>query len=305
MRGPLTLLAPVLVLAVFAVSCGLRSEPTGAGPTYPVVVVDGAGRTVSLPARPTRIASLDAGLTDSLFAVGAGAQVVGRSGNELYPRSALRLPEATSNGAPDMSRLTALHPDLVLAPSSTSQAEASDMARRLGTAVYVAGPPTVDGIEHDILSVSALAGLADRGHDVIGGMRTRINRISSLTRGSPRVPVFVDRGARVTIDPHGIGAALIGLAGGVNAAPGASLDAPYPLARLRRAAPRVYLATPGATTLKALRKSRATRNLPAVRSGRFHIIAPGILVDTGPRITQALAELARLLHPGISIPQGG
>src|SRR5690242_5998173 len=110
MRGPLTLLAPVLVLAVFAVSCGLKSEPTGAGPAYPLVVVDGAGRSVSLPARPTRIVSLDSRLTESLFALGAGRQVVGRSGAELYPRSALRQPVATSNGAPDMTRLAAMHP---------------------------------------------------------------------------------------------------------------------------------------------------------------------------------------------------
>jgi iron complex transport system substrate-binding protein len=304
MRGPLTLLASALVLAVFAAACGFKSEPTGAGPTYPVTVVDGAGRHVSVPARPDRIVSLDAGLTESLAAIGAEGLVVGRSGQELAPASARRAPVVMSNGVPDDAKIAALHPSLVLAPSTTSPSQASDLTRRLGAPVYVAGAPSVRGVEHDILSVAALAGLADNGHDVIGRIRSQLARIAALTRSEPRVRVFVDLGRRKTIPPNGIGAELLRLAGGINAAPDASPDTPYPLARLRRAAPSWYLATPGAATLRALRRSKATHDLPAVRHGRFHPIPPGLLTDAGPGIADSLTRLVRILHPGLLVSQG-
>jgi ABC-type Fe3+-hydroxamate transport system substrate-binding protein len=304
MRGPLTLLASALLLAMFAVACGFKSEPTGASPTYPVNVVDGAGRDVSVPARPTRIVSLDPGLTESLAAVGAEGLVVGRSGEERYPASSRQAPVVMTNGAPDDAKITALNPSLVLAPSTTSPSQASAMAGRLGAPVYVAGAPSVRGVEHDILSVAALVGLADNGHDVIGRIRSQIARIAALTKSAPRERVFVDLGGRMTIDPHGMGATLLDLAGAANAAPNASPGTAYPLARLRQAAPAWYLATRGATTLHALRRSKATRDLPAVRDGRFHPIPVGLMTDTGPGIASSLTTLVRILHPELAVSQG-
>jgi iron complex transport system substrate-binding protein len=292
------------MLAMFAVGCGFKSEPTGAGPTYPVTVVDGAGRDVSMPARPVRIVSLDAGLTESIATVGAGGLVVGRSGGELYPRSARRAPVMTTHGAPNDAEIAAAHPSLVLARHGTSPTQAATMARRLGAPVYVAGPPSVPGVEHDILAVAALVGLADKGHDVTGRISSQITRIAALARSAHRVRVFVDLGGRRTIVPNGIGAELLRLAGGVNAAPGASPHNPYPLAQLRQAAPGVYLATRGATTLHALHQSKATRNLPAVRNRRFRVIPARLLTDTGPGIASSLTTLARILHPVLSVSQG-
>ena len=295
MRGPLTLLASALVLAIFAGACGFKSEPTGASPTYPVTVVDG-GRDVSVPARPARIVSLDPGLTESLAAVGAEGLVVGRSGGERYPRSARQAPVVTTNGVPDDAKIAALHPSLVLAPAGTTPSQAAVMAHTLGAPVYAPGSPSVRGVEQDILSVAALVGLADNGHAVVGKIRSQLARAAALARSTPRMRVFVDLGGRRTIAPNSIGAELLHLAGGVNAAPDAAADTPYPVARLRLAAPAVYLATRGSTTLHALQQSKATRDLPAVRNGRFGVIPAGLLTDTGPGIGRSLATLTRILQ---------
>ena len=302
MRGFLCLLAPAVVLAVVAASCGFKPEPTGAQPPFPLQVVDGAGRTVSEPASPRRIVSLDPGVTEWLFAIGAGGRMAGRAGGELYPRAAHRLPALAPGGVPDVPRVAALQPDLVIAPRGTSAAAAGVLARRARAPVYVPGPATVLGIEHDTLAVAALVGAADRGGRLAAGLRSAVDRVRRKTAGTPRVPVFVDRGAFFTIDPHGFGALLLGLAGGRNVAAQAPAAAPFPLARLRAAAPRVYLALPGATTLAALRRSPATRGLPAVRSGDFHLISRGDLTDTGPRMGRTLARLATLLAGGSGAP---
>ncbi len=292
MRGSLRVLA-TLLLAAAATGCGLKSEPTGAQPGYPLTVVDGAGRTVTVNAQPRRIVSLDPGLTESLYALGAGPQVVGRSGAELYPSAALQLPTEVSNGAPDLGPIQALHPDLVLAQPGTPAAQAAELASRLGVPVYVPDQSTVDGIEHDMLAMAGLVGRIQQGRTLIDGMRSQIGRIQRLTASRPKVSVFVDRGGRVTISPTGIGQLMIDLAGGVNAAPNAAPGTPVPLARLRQSPPAVYLSVKasGAATRASLRHDR-------VHVRRFAVIGRGLLTDAGPRMPRALSTLAFLLHPG-------
>jgi ABC-type Fe3+-hydroxamate transport system substrate-binding protein len=296
MRGPILLLAASLVLAAGAAGCGLKSEPTGAQPGYPLSVVDGAGRTVTLDAPPRRIVSLDAGLTESLFALGAGPLVVGRSGSELYPAAALRLPAELAAGTPDTARIQQLHPDLVLAAPGTTAAQASAMAAQLHAPVYVPDQTTVRGIEHDMLAVAGLVGRAGPGRSLIAGMRAQIGRVQRLIASRPDVSVFVDRGRRTTIGPDGLGALMLTLARGLNAAAGAAPGAPYPLARLRRSPPAVYLSVEasGAASRASLRRDR-------VRVRRFAVIGRGLLTDAGPRMPQALSTLAGLLHPGAAL----
>jgi ABC-type Fe3+-hydroxamate transport system substrate-binding protein len=115
--------------------------------------------------------------------------------------------------------------------------------------------------------------------------------------------VFVDEGFFFTIDPAGTGAGLIALAGGANVATAVTPGKPFPLSRLRSAAPQVYLAFAGrGVTLAGLRTSKATRGLPAVRERHFALVDGAALSDTGPRVVAEVRNLAHLLHPSLQIP---
>jgi ABC-type Fe3+-hydroxamate transport system substrate-binding protein len=103
--------------ALVAPACGFKPEPIGALPEFPQEVTDGLGRHLTVEAQPQRIASLDAGLTESAFAIGAGPLVVAASGQERYPAAARELPAlVTENGEVRLESLVAAQPDVVLAP---------------------------------------------------------------------------------------------------------------------------------------------------------------------------------------------
>jgi ABC-type Fe3+-hydroxamate transport system substrate-binding protein len=299
----LRLAVTLTVLGVAAASCGFKHEPVGSLPSFPQAAQDGAGRTVSVTAQPQRIASLDAGLTEAAFAVGAGSAVVAAAGGEDYPAAARRLPVVVNRaGEPNMSKLAALHPDLVLAPATLSESAAS-LSKRLGAPVYVAGAGTLTSIEHDVSEVGVLTGNAERARELVARMEHRVAAIRRDVGGEPPVPVFVDDGFFYTIDPTSPVNDLITIAGGTNVAADAQPGRPYPIAKLRAAAPQAYLAVAGrGTTLAGLRRSRATRSLPAVRSGRFLLVAAGALSDRGPRIVSTLREIAHALHPSLPLP---
>ena len=297
-------LLAVLIPLLVATGCGFKPEPIGSLPSFPQGVTDGLGRRVTVQAQPRRVVSLDPGLTEAAYAVGAGDAVVAASGREQYPAAALRLPRAgAADGAPNIARLRRLHPDLVLAPNSTSAAAAARMSRSVGAPVYVAGNGTVPAIEHDVDQVGAMTGEAAAGRAQVQRMQADLRRLKTALGGSPPVPVFVDEGFFYTIDPGGTAARLLALAGGANVAAGTTVGTPFPVAQLRAAAPQAYLAVAGrGVTLAGLRRSKATRALPAVRDRRFALVDGPALSDTGPRAVTEVLELARLLHPTLHIP---
>jgi ABC-type Fe3+-hydroxamate transport system substrate-binding protein len=294
----------VLIPLLVAAGCGFKPEPIGKLPTFPQSVVDGIGRRVTLQAEPHRIASLDPGLTEAAFAVGAGDSVVAASGREQYPAAAQRLPSAlTAQGDPNVARLRRLHPDLVLAPPATTSADAAQLAREVGAPVYVAGSGSISDIEHDVDQIGAMTGDAASGQAVVRQMQAQVRKVQSAIGGTAPVRVFVDEGFFYTIDPTGTAAKLLALAGGANVAADAVGGQPFPLAKLRAAAPDAYLAFAGrGVSLAGLRRSKATRGLPAVRERHFTLVDGTALSDTGPRAATELLQLARALHPTLQIP---
>jgi iron complex transport system substrate-binding protein len=297
-------LLAVLVLVLIAAGCGFKPEPIGTLPSFPQRVVDGLGRRVAVHSQPRRVVSLDPGLTESAYAVGAGSLMVGATGHEQYPQAARRLPRVVSaNGAPNVARLRRLHPDLILAANNLSAAAATQLSQSVGAPVYVASAGTVPGIEHDVDQIGAMTGNATAGAALVRRMQAGVSTISKAIAGLPPVPVFVDEGFFFTIDPTGTAAGLIALAGGANVAASLTAGQPFPLSRLRAAAPQVYLAFAGrGVTLAGLRTSKATRSLPAVRERHFALIDGAALSDTGPRVVAEVRDLAHLLHPSLHIP---
>jgi iron complex transport system substrate-binding protein len=304
MRSPrLRLAVPLAALALASPACGFKSEPVGALPSFPRTAQDGQGRTVTVTTQPGRIVSLDPGLTETAFSVGAGGNIAAASGDESYPPAARRLPIAlNSSGQPEAGRIRKLHPDLILAPASLA-GEATDLGAQLHVPVYVGGDGTLQGIEHDIAQVGVLTGFAVRGRTLVQNMQKRVAAIRHAVGREPAVPVFVDNGFFYTIDPTSPAGDLISLAGGVDVAADAAPGKPYPLSKLRAAKPQAYLAIAGrGTTLAGLRTSNATKRLPAVRSGRFLLIDSAALSDRGPRVVATLRQIAHVLHP--SAPLG-
>jgi iron complex transport system substrate-binding protein len=293
--------AALLALALVAGACGFKEEPLGKLASFPQTVHDGEGRSVRIAAQPHRIVSLDAGLTESAFAIGAGGAVVAGSGGEVYPRPARRLPAAvTASGKLRVRALRHLRPDLVLARTGTSPEGARALSARLGAPVYVAGSSSLDGVLHDIFQLGLVTGRTGHARRLVAQLRGRIADVRAALASDEPVRTFIDLGFFYTIPTTGLAADLLRLAGGTNVA----TQNPFPPARLRSAAPQVYLAVVGSgSTLAGLRRARATRNLPAVRHHRFAMITRQLLTDSGPRAVDALETLARALHPTLQLGQ--
>ena len=89
------------------------AEARGAAP-YPATVTADNGK-VTIRKRPSRIVSLSPTATETLFAIGAGGQVVAVDDQSDYPKQAPRT--SLSGFTPNVEAIASYKPDLVVAAS--------------------------------------------------------------------------------------------------------------------------------------------------------------------------------------------
>lgn len=298
----LTLLA---ALALLCASCGFKHEPTGVLAAYPQSVRDAIGHEVRIDTAPRKIVSLDPGMTAAMYALGAGKMLAGRSGAETYPKQAMHLPVMVKDGKPDIAALRKLQPDVVLVPASMAPTvgDVDQLQRKLLSVVYVVGGSSASRVENDITELGLITNRATAGRQIASSMQSAVNRIHAAVAGEPPVPVFVDQGFGYTIDPGGLTGDLLRLAGGRNVAADADPSQRVSGTELESLAPEVYIsAGDGGATLADLKQRTATAQLPAVVEKRVVQLPTSVLTEDGPRLPEALARIAKLLHPDASIP---
>src|SRR6186713_1751453 len=138
----------------------------------------------SAAAQQRRIVSLVPALTEMLFAIGAGPQVVGVSSYDQFPPEVRTLPRVGALLDPDTERILALRPDLVITYGSQSNAEAQFARAGIRTYSYRHG-----GIATIMESLSELAVLTGRradGERLARDIQARFDAVRARVRGRPR-----------------------------------------------------------------------------------------------------------------------
>jgi iron complex transport system substrate-binding protein len=270
-------------LLLLAAACGERSEPVGApAELYPVTITSQGEQPLVIRQPAHRIALLDPGARAMLQALGAGKEVVG-------------VPVSDS-GRPRPAELRRLQPDLVVAPSGTEPRTLSEAASS-GATVYVVPDSSITEVERAVTQLGLLTAHPAAARHLVATIEQARARVSRALRGVPRVKTFVDLGFFTTASDQTLIGDLVREAHGVNVAGTTAEAGPFDLAELRAANPQVYIATTdGGTTLKDLKKNRATKKLAAVRKGRV-VVVDSRLLEPGPDLGRGLLELARALHP--------
>ena len=225
MSGRLALSAALAVLALVLASPSLAAPTAGAAKPFPATVAVDNGK-VTIRKRPARIVSLSPTATETLFAIGAGGQVVAVDDQSDYPRQA---PHTSLSGyTPNVEAIASYRPDLVVAASDPKDLVSA--LRTLGIPVILQdAPSTIAGAYGQIRQLGAATGHADRSTTLVARMKAQIGRIVAKRRpGAAGASVYHE------LDPTFFSAssktfvgrvyALFGLKNIADAAPGG----PYP-----------------------------------------------------------------------------
>ncbi|UBU16494.1 ABC transporter substrate-binding protein [Nonomuraea gerenzanensis] len=185
MRPVRTALAGALLGTLLLAGCGqdggttTASAPTTAPASpsgdFPVTVEAGNGK-VTIAKKPQRIVSLSATHTETLFAIGAGPQVVAVDDQSNHPPEA---PKTDLSGfKPNVEAIVAQKPDLVIVSDDQDQVVAE--LGKVNVPVLLQPAATkLDEAYEEIAELGAATGNKAKADEVVAGMKTAIDGLAA------------------------------------------------------------------------------------------------------------------------------
>jgi iron complex transport system substrate-binding protein len=172
------------LLAATALACGAPS--TAAARDFPVTV-EAANGKVTIAKRPTRIVSLSATATETLFALGAGRQVIAVDDQSNYPRNAPRT--RLSSYKPNAEAVARYKPDLVVTSSSSNKLLPA--LRRLHIPVLLEPSAThIGGAYAQMTQIGRATGHAGAARRLVARMKRQIAQTVAATPKGRSVSVY-------------------------------------------------------------------------------------------------------------------
>ncbi len=258
---------------------------------------------------PRRIISLVPNVTEILFAIGAGPQVVAVSTYDVEPPEVRALPTVGALVDPDTERIIAMKPDLVITYGSQTDLQTQLKATRIPYFDYRHG-----GLDHIMATMRALGertGHAAQADQVARKLQASIDAVRKRVAGKPRPKVLLVFGREpgslrniYASAGRGFLHDMLEAAGGEDVLKdldkeSAQISTETILAR----APEVILELNAANRLNdadlkaVLDPWSALSAVPAVRNKRVIILMGSGLTVPGPRVIEGIEKMANALHP--------
>ncbi len=292
-----------ILLALFALVQTSFARAQNAGAAALREVTDEAGRTVKLPQQIRRIVSLAPSLTETVYALGLQDKLVGDTEYCDYPPDAAKKHKVGGAINPNMEEIAALKPDVVLVVKSLNRLETVRGLEQIGIPAYSADPHTVVGVIASMKRLAEVLGAEDAGGALDTKLRERLAAIHAKLNGVAPTPVLfvVWTEPLMSIGRKTFIADVLEGAGATSVVDSKQDWPQFSLEEAVRLQPEylVFASSHSETVhndVEALALKPGWSALHAIKNRKIAIVGDAIN-RPGPRIVDAVEELARQLHP--------
>jgi iron complex transport system substrate-binding protein len=257
---------------------------------------DDAGRSVRLVGPALRVISLIPSATETLIALGATENIVGRTRYDVAPEVA-GVPSVGGGIDPSVEAVVRLHPDLVLAWDNDKRQEVQKKLMALGVAVFTLRTEDTSDLFRGITNIGRLTGRDSAARALAASIRQQFDdvRRSVAGRQSPRVFYVVFNDPPMTAGPATFIGQLISLAGGRSIfADTRQLWPSVSMEEIVLRDPDLLVVPTGEFRTNSVERFRGRpgwRDLRAVREGHVVTVSANLMSRPGPNIGKAARAL--------------
>lgn len=262
-------------------------------------ITDDLGRKVELPMKVTRAVSLAPNLTEIAFAVGAGDKLVGVTSFCNYPDEAKNIQKVGDTLNPNIENIIALKPQVVLVSTASQIETFTKTLESQGISVFVTNPESLESIYESIKKIGEIFGTKGEAIELVENLEERIEKVRLFYGSKQKLKVFVqiDKNSLYTIGKDSYITDLIEQAGGISVTEGVATA--YPKISKETALalqPEVIILSESSDNQEP---NEVFASSPAVKNGRVYKIKADILSRPGPRVVDAMEQIAERLHPAV------
>lgn len=266
---------------------------------YPLKLKDATGTEVTFEKAPEKIVTLAPSETESVFAAGGGAKVVGVDKWSDYPEEAKTKPKIGDMDT-NIEAVVAAGPDVVFAGASINQ-KAVEALRALNVKVFASEPKTIQEAIDRIELMGRIMNTPEQAKKAADEMRADLKKVTDAVKNAPKKRVYLEFSPGWTVGSGEFMSEMVALSGGVNIAadkPGWYKIDPEAIIK---ANPEVILYAKGAagmgSILDEINKRPGWNAIDAMKNKKHYAVEDNLVVRVGPRITKGLLEVAKAIHP--------
>lgn len=285
----LTLLSIALVLT----ACSPTEQP----PTQ--YVFDDLGRLVAINGTPQRIVSLAPSNTEILFALGLGDKVVGVTDWCNYPPEALEKEKVGGYDTPDIEKIVALNPDLILVAYGTPMDVINSLVE-LDLTVFGIKTTDLDDLLNDIRRVGEITDKETEAQALTSEMESKIEAVTNVTSElevRPRVFYIIWHDPLWTAGSGTFIHELIEKGGGVNICQNTTGYAIITIEEVVACDPEIIIT--GEWSYEWAMNASELASTNASQTGRIYTCDDDLVQRPGPRLVKGLEWFAHFIHPEI------
>ncbi|MGM0416906.1 MAG: ABC transporter substrate-binding protein [Thermodesulfobacteriota bacterium] len=262
---------------------------------------DALERVVEVDEVPQRVVSLVPSVTETIYALGAQAQLVGVTDFCTYPSEAQSKSSVGAYNSPSIEAIALLEPDLVIIAADMATPALLDTLLKLNIPVYTVYPRSISATIAMLRNLGLLLGHAEAGEHLAHQLESRVKQVQKevaqeSSSGSPQVMISIMVEPLVIAGTDTLPGELLASAGGVNVAQKGSRYPMWNMETVLAQDPDIIIVSPHPGTSAPedffLRFSR----LRAVQHGMVVPIHADWLQRPGPRVLKGLNALREAIR---------
>jgi iron complex transport system substrate-binding protein len=288
-------LVALLSIALALTACSPTEQ------TPPQYFFDDLGRLVAINGTPQRIVSLSPSNTEILFALGLGDKMVGVTDYCDYPPEALEKEKVGGYADPDIEKIVALNPDLILVAYGTPMDVINSMVE-LGLTVFGIKTTDLDDLLNDIKRIGEITDKELKAQALTSEMAVRIQAVTDQTEEleqRPRVFYIVWHDPLWTAGSETFINELIEKGGGVNICGNITGYPTISIEEVVARNPEVIITSSWPGVYEWAMNETALNTTDARQYNRVFVCDDNLVQRPGPRLVDGLEWFAHFIHPEI------
>ncbi len=249
---------------------------------------------------PKRIVTLAPSVTEIVYALSLGENIVGVTTYCDYPEEAKKKPKVGGMSNPSLEAVVSMKPDLVVMTTDGNPKEFQDRLTALGIKTYVFEARRLSELPQGIRSLASALGVRERGDALAAGIESGIRKASKegrkAAKGSGRKVLFIVWPEPLIVaGPNTVIDDVFTLLGEKNIASSAKTEYPkYSIEEVIRQSPDVlFIGKSMGMDMREVSRGFLNRmqSVPAVKNGKVFFLSDK-LFRLGPRVVKGIEEIA-------------
>jgi iron complex transport system substrate-binding protein len=311
--------AAVLALSIVLAGCGEKEGASGASEAakaslqpsataaaqtskqtqYPITIKDSTGVEITFEKAPERIVTLAPSETESVYAAGGGAKIVGVDKWSDFPEEAKSKPkigDLTTN----IEAVVAAKPDIVFAAGSMSK-KAVEALRGLNVKVFSSDPLTIEQAIVRIETFGTILNTQEQAKKAADEMRADLKKVTDAVKNAPKKRVYLEFSPGWTVGDGEFMNEIVTLSSGINIAAGKKGWYEIDPEAIIKGNPEVIIYAKDTngmgSILDIINKRPGWSAIDAMKNKKHYEVDSNLFTRVGPRVTKGLVEVAKAIHP--------